>query len=131
MSYFDSCGECGIDFPKRQYVFAMCEPCLLKIKCYKCQKFLTMDDHRKSTSELCFSCDQDYETYKPLAIESKYSKLSDENLEKAWQSSANEIGMYAQKSWNCPKEDEQKFRDLAEKAQKEQGEIQKEITRRH
>ena len=59
-----------------------------------------------------------------------YSKLNDVDLESAWQASASNIGAYAMKSWHCPPEEEEKYRKLAEDAQKEQSKIQEEITRR-
>lgn len=62
-----------------------------------------------------------------------YSKLSDNDLEKSWQSSANEIALNCQLSWkkDQTKELSEKYHKLAEKAQEKQGEIQKEITKRH
>jgi len=60
----------------------------------------------------------------------KYQNMSNHDLENAWQSSANTIQFNALKSWHCSKEEESKYRKLAEQAQKEQSIIQKEITRR-
>ena len=130
MSVFYGCENCGVRFDKAQYDFCLCEKCLLKIQCYKCEKFLTMDDHRKTTSELCFSCDQEYE--KPKEMANEYSKLSNEDLEKSWQSSANEIAMNCQLSWkkDQTKELSDKYHKLAELAQEKQQVIQKEITKR-
>ncbi len=145
MSVFYGCENCGVRFDKPQYDFCLCEKCLLKIQCYKCEKFLTMDDHRKSTSELCFSCDKEYEfslfvkDQERIAREKiidmandKYSKLTNEDLEKSWQSSANEIALNCQLSWkkDQTKELSDKYHKLAELAQNKQEEIQKEITKR-
>lgn len=57
--------------------------------------------------------------------------MSDVELESAWQSTANMIGMYAMKSWHETSEGEQFWRDKAEQEQQRQSEVQKEITRRH
>lgn len=143
MSVFYGCENCGVRFDKAQYDFCLCEKCLLKIQCYKCEKFLTMDDHRKSTSELCFSCDQKYENNtitQKLSNEGfvlvkaidEYSNLSDDDLEKAWQNSASEITMNCQLSWkkDQTKELSDKYHKLAELAQEKQQVIQKEITKR-
>lgn len=141
MSCFNSCENCGIGFPITQYVFAWCEKCLKTIQCKSCDNFMTMEDHRNSLyHDECMSCfgeEQDKERdainerNKAVKVElSEYSKLSDQDLESAWQKSANMIGSFAMQSWKCPPEDEQKFRDLAEDQQKKQSLIQKEITRR-
>ena len=56
--------------------------------------------------------------------------VNGEELEQMWQSSANSIGEYAQKSWHCSPEDEKKWHALAVHHQNRQQVIQTEITRR-
>ena len=56
--------------------------------------------------------------------------VNDEELEKMWQNSATSIANYAQRSWHCSPEDEEKFHTLAVHYQKQQQIVQNEITRR-
>ena len=61
-----------------------------------------------------------------------FKDMDDDQLEGAWQSTADMIGHYAMKSWHTEtKSQELEFRKLAEECQKKQSEIQAEITRRH
>jgi len=64
-------------------------------------------------------------------MSSPVEDMSDSQLESAWQSSADMIAAYAMKSWKCPPEEEQQWRDKAEEMQVRQTVIQNEITRRH
>lgn len=137
MSYFDSCQQCGIEFKQRQYTFTMCEPCLTSYTCPKCGKNLTMDDHEKTTSEYCFSCDNEYwedqlTQPKNKIQENPYKNLSADELESKWQNSANMIGEYAKASWKegLSKEESKRLHDKATEWQDTQSVIQKEITRR-
>jgi len=103
---------------------------------------MTKQDHEEGMyHDECLSCNfvqeeeqvKAKEKSKAIDLElSKYSKLSDQDLESKWQSSANMIGMYAMASWKKDISDEESKRlhDLAEKSQEEQGIIQAEITRR-
>ena len=141
MSYFKLCEKCGIDLDS--YNYSVCQNCL------KIEDFEEWNKINNAKCEICGKkCEPDLSGYycssecwiKLIAKKeleyaekhtiSKYRKLNDIDLESAWQASANTIGSYAMKSWHCPKNEEEKYRKLAEKAQNVQSEIQKEITRR-
>lgn len=145
MSYFEKCEDCGLEI--KSYDYSVCQPCL------KIADFEEWDKINNAKCEICGEpCQPDLSGYYcsdecwlklidkaekkhnleklKEAIENKYSKLDNIDLEAAWQASANLIGSYAMKSWHCKPEEEAKYRKLAENAQNEQSEIQKEITRR-
>lgn len=58
------------------------------------------------------------------------TQISDKELEDKWQHCATMISNLCQISWQCPKSEEQKYRNMVEDWQKKQQMVQKEITRR-
>lgn len=146
MSYFKTCEDCAKEINSYDYIF--CDECLKKhLKCQDCSVQITKKQDEESLGNcLCKGCfkiaqiiDNGYRWEKsPITILKRFEEKaleqfkhkSDDELENAWQSSANMIGMYIQKSWSCTPEDEQKWRDEAIKMQDRQSLIQLEITRR-
>jgi len=144
LSFFKTCEDCQKEINSYEYIF--CDECLKKhLKCQGCTRQITKDDDRFSEGQMlcrvCYKVDK-LIFYRPNSfcllikdrleklVIAKYQQMSDSELESAWQSSADVIGMYAMKSWHCPKNEEQQWRDKAEETQALQGIIQNEITRR-
>lgn len=147
MSYFETCEDCDKVIKSYEYIF--CDDCLKKhLKCQVCSKPITKEQDEKSLGNtLCKACfnlerlvynDRSFVfTFENIRIRleekvaQKYKDMTDSELENAWQTSADMIGMFAMKSWNCSKEEEPKWRGQTEECQKVQSLIQNEITWRH
>ena len=146
MSYFETCEDCDKVIKSYEYIF--CDDCLKNhLKCYVCMKPITKEQDKKSLGNmLCKTCfilerlaynDRSFVfTFENIRVRleekvsQKYKDMTDSELENAWQTSANMIGMLAMKSWNCPKDEESKWRGQAEEYQAIQSIIQNEITQR-
>lgn len=154
MSFFKTCEDCRKEINSYDYIF--CDDCLKKyLKCHVCTVTITKkDDERSHGQQLCRKCFKDMLVCKvcktPIneneffhrasmcnECETKEEKTrlefadkTNTQLESMWQASADMIGLLCMKSWNCPKDEEKKWRKKAEREQERQSRIQAEITKR-
>lgn len=128
MSYFKQCEKCGKEI--NSYDSTLCRTCLeQELRCADCKKPITNNEYYHR-ARLCFPCEEKREE-KSIEEKLKYENLLKEKdsyqLEDMWQAQCMTIKMALEKYYECGDE---KYRDMAEEAQKKQSRIQDFITLR-